>query len=124
MSITLRFSLVSVVILFGLLSLFPVFVYAQAGGDYGVKKVADDAGLPNTDKNISQLVGTLIRAVLGLVGTVFFVLMVYAGFMWMTSGGNSDRAGKARTLIIQAILGLIVIVLAWAITNFVISALQ
>tara|TARA_Y100000031_G_scaffold155089_1_gene204716 strand:- start:1608 stop:2171 length:564 start_codon:yes stop_codon:yes gene_type:complete len=92
-----------------------------SGNDYGLKETADAAKLPNTDSNVASLVGKIIQAALSLVATIFFFLMVYGGFLWMTARGNTDQIGKAKDLITQAIVGVVVISAAWAITNFVIS---
>ncbi len=93
----------------------------STSNDYGLKETADAADLPNTDTNVAGLVGKIIQAALSLVATIFFFLMVYGGFLWMTARGNSDQIGKAKDLITQAIVGVVVISAAWAITNFVIS---
>ena len=90
-------------------------------GDYGLKETADAAKIPNTESGVPQLVGKIIQAALSLVATIFFFLMVYGGFLWMTARGNTDQISKAKDLITQAIVGVAVISAAWAITSFVIS---
>ncbi len=99
---------------------------ASTKGDYGLGETASKSGLPNSGESdtIPSLVGGIILAVLGLVATLFFFLMVYAGFLWMTSRGSPDQVGKAKTLLTQAIVGVVIIAGAWAITNFVIGRLQ
>lgn len=95
-----------------------------SGKLYGLCATAKKSGLPNTDKTVAGLVGQLIQAALSLVATIFFLLMVYGGFLWMTSRGSTEQVGKAKTLITQAIVGVALISMAWAITNFVISRLS
>lgn len=73
--------------------------------------------------DLGVLVGNLITGLLGVLGLVFVVLIVYAGIMYMTAAGNEDKVKKAKQLIIQAVIGLVIIVLAYAISNFVIGAL-
>lgn len=65
------------------------------------------------------IVATTIRILLGLTGTVFLGLTIYAGYLWMTAGGNEDDVGKAKTLLTQAVIGLMVILLSYSITIFV-----
>ena len=72
---------------------------------------------------LPQFIGNIIRVLLGLLGIIFVVLMVYAGFLWMTARGDSKSVDKAKDIIKQAIIGLIITMLAYAITGFVISAI-
>lgn len=95
----------------------------NVGDKYGLKQTATEAQLPNIDKDLPAIVGIMIAALLGLVATVFFALMVYGGFLWMTAAGNGEQVGQAKKLIMNAVLGIIVISAAYAITNFVINAI-
>lgn len=69
------------------------------------------------------IIGKLIRAALGLLGIVMVVLMLYAGFMWMTAMGNAEKVEKAKSTITRAIIGAVIIFSAYAITDFVINAI-
>ena len=79
-----------------------------AGGNSGL-------GTP-TDPRI--IVANIIRTVLGLLGIIFFALTVYAGFLWMTAGGEDEKVNKAKSLLMQAVIGLAIILSAYAITLF------
>lgn len=68
-------------------------------------------------------IGKIINMVLGLLGIIVVVLVVYAGFLWMTAGGNKEQIGKAKDLMINAVIGLAIILSAYAITDFVITKL-
>ncbi|NQV11781.1 hypothetical protein HQ524_00305 [Candidatus Uhrbacteria bacterium] len=68
-------------------------------------------------------IGNIVNVGLGLLGIIFFVLMVYAGFLWMTARGNPDQVTKAQTMITQAVIGIIVILSAFAVSSFVLSQL-
>ncbi|MBU1130890.1 pilin [Patescibacteria group bacterium] len=61
---------------------------------------------------------TIIHYVLGFVGMIFVVLILIAGYQWMTSGGNEEKIGKARDKLREAVIGLIIILIAWSITWF------
>ena len=71
---------------------------------------------------LPQTIGKIIRTILGLLGIIFLVLMVYAGFLWMTARGESDPVDKAKDIIRQSIIGIIIIFLAYALTGFIINA--
>jgi len=77
---------------------------------------AADAG-----SQLPVMVGSIIRVVLSLLGIIFVVLMVYAGFLWMTARGEKDQVTKAKDIIRNSIIGLIIIMTAYAITGFVVS---
>jgi TRAP-type C4-dicarboxylate transport system permease small subunit len=69
-------------------------------------------------------VAKIINAALGLLGLVAVVIILIGGFKWMTAMGNEDNVKKARQLILEGVIGLIIIVCAYAIAQFVISAIQ
>ncbi len=76
-----------------------------------------------TNPNLPDVVGGIINSVLGILGTVFLVLIIYAGFTWMTAGGNEEKIQKAQKIIRNSTIGLLVVVLAFAITQFVLKTL-
>jgi len=69
--------------------------------------------------NISQIIGKVIGVVLSFVGVIFLILIIYAGFTWMLARGNEAEAKKAKDLMFDAVIGLIIILAAYAITAFV-----
>ena len=87
------------------------------------KKVASSSGFDDStnDVTLSQNVGIIIRGALGLVGTIFLALTVYAGFLWMTARGDDAQVEKATHIIRRSVVGLIITVAAYSITVFVVS---
>lgn len=80
-------------------------------------------GPQDTDqKDLVDVVVSIINFVLSLIGIIFLILVIYAGFLWMTAGGNDDQVGKAKKLIINSIIGIVIIVAAYAFTNFILEA--
>lgn len=77
----------------------------------------------NTTGTLISYVATIIRWTLGLLGTVFFVIIVIQGFLYMTSSGDASKASAAISAITNAVIGLIIIMGAFLITNYVTSAL-
>ncbi|MFA5754490.1 MAG: pilin [Patescibacteria group bacterium] len=63
--------------------------------------------------------GQIIGLVLSFIGVIFLILVIYAGILWMTASGNNEQITKAKGLIINAVIGLIVVFAAYAITNFI-----
>ncbi|MDD4996116.1 MAG: hypothetical protein PHW15_01380 [Patescibacteria group bacterium] len=73
------------------------------------------------EASITEVVGNIIKIVLSLLGLVAVVLVIIGGFQWMASAGNEDKIKSAKKLIGSALVGLIIVVLAYAIATFVIS---
>lgn len=74
----------------------------------------------STDDNFIQTkAGQIIGTILSFVGVLFLILMIYAGVMWMTAQGNDQQVTKAKDLLINSIIGLIIIFAAYALTNFI-----
>ena len=63
--------------------------------------------------------GQMFGVALGLLGTVFLILMIYGGFKWMWSRGNEEEVTKAKDIIRNSIIGLAIVVGALAISVFV-----
>jgi len=79
-------------------------------------KIGADATQPLPD-----LIGSFIKIILGTLGIVFVVYVVYAGYLWMTASGEKEKVEKSKKLLGQAIIGIIIIVAAYAISEFVID---
>lgn len=79
---------------------------------------------PNAPKDIRQQVVGVINVVLTILGILLLVLIMYAGFQWMTAGGNDDQVKKAKTILKNAIIGLIIILFSWSITRFTLNYLE
>ena len=74
--------------------------------------------------SIASIVSVIIEVALGLLAIIFVVLLVIAGFNWMTAGGNEEKIDKAKQTITRAIIGLAIIIAAYSITYFVFNALN
>jgi len=75
-------------------------------------------GAINTNTFLSSKVGTIIGLILSFIGVLFLILMIYAGITWMTSEGNEQKITQAKGLIINAIIGIIIVFAAYALTTF------
>jgi len=96
---------------------------ASAQGDtFGINKVG--SFLPLGDDDIRVIAAKIIRIFLSLLGIVAVGLMLYAGFTWMTSGGNEEKIATAKKTMINAGIGLFIIMTSFAIVQFVLKSLQ
>ena len=78
---------------------------------------------PVTGVTLARTVARIIQAILGFLGVIFIVLIVYSGFVWMTSAGNSEKIDKAKQTLVAAAIGAAIVLAAYAITFFVIDQL-
>jgi len=67
-------------------------------------------------------IGVLVNTVLLLVGIIFLMITVYSGIHWMLAGGNDEKIEKARTRIVRATIGLVIVVGSWVIVSFILRA--
>lgn len=86
----------------------------------------EQTGLGGEGDGQSQLVrivSTIINVLLSLLGVILLLLIIYGGVLWMTARGNEDQVKKAKNILTDAIIGLIIILAAYAISTFVVNAL-
>ncbi len=72
---------------------------------------------------IEVMVAKIIQIVLGLLAIIFLILTILAGFRWMTAAGNEEEVKKAQATIKATIIGLVIILAAYAITYFIFRSL-
>lgn len=130
-----RKTILSVLVLFFCLS--PMVILAQ-GVTNSVNPPSDDsdpwgfgakldnvagAYSPQTTVPLEERIGSLIGIFLSFLGVIFLVLMLHAGFNWMTAAGDEEKISKAKDTIRAAVIGLIIIVAAYALSIFVIESI-
>ena len=69
--------------------------------------------------SLPQKIGAVLGAILSFVGVIFLVLMIYGGILWMTTAGNEEQTGKAKKIIASAVIGLVIVASAYAVTTLV-----
>jgi hypothetical protein len=98
----------------------PVAIFAQQEALGRAKNLAGGSGL-NTETDAVSIIGVIINAALGILGVVMVLLIIYAGYMYLTAQGDDDRVADAKKLIRNAVIGMIIIMLSYVIAGFVIS---
>lgn len=78
--------------------------------------------LPSDD--IRVVIIRIVNVLLGVLGTIFLLLIIYAGWLWMTAGGNPQQVQKAQKYITNAVIGLVIIFMAFAFTRFIFNVLN
>jgi len=99
--------------------LVPMIAGAQMNIFVGFNEMGNAAGYGNAE--LGTAVGRMINIALSILGLVATVLIIVGGFQWMMSGGNEEAIGKAKKLMIAGVVGLVIVLLAWAISKFLIT---
>ena len=73
---------------------------------------------------LSYFIGNnIIKPVFGLIGVIFFMLMVYAGMLWMTAQGDPKKVEKAKDILITSVIGAVIVAASYILTNAVFNAI-
>ncbi|MBI5467402.1 MAG: hypothetical protein HY975_04300 [Candidatus Kerfeldbacteria bacterium] len=94
-----------------------VMPLATHASTFSVESVGSQIGLGNAD--LKQTVINILNLALGLLALVAVVMIIIGGFTWLTAGGNEEKVDKAKKIISAAVIGLIIVLLAWAVVIFV-----
>lgn len=70
------------------------------------------------------LIGKIINAVMGLIGSITLLMFVFGGFTWMTSAGSPEKVKKGRDILVWAAIGLVIIFSAYALVNLIITSIK
>lgn len=100
----------------------PIDAYAQ---DRTIRGGANAAG-ENTDQvdtDANGLIATIVSTLLFIIGAIAVIMLIYGGFRYVTSGGDSSAVTSAKNTILYAVIGIVVAVLAWTIVRFVLDEL-
>ena len=114
------------IVIFLLLILGGFFVAHFVGAqDYGTNAVSNglNGSLGGAGTDLRTIIARIINIALGFLGIVAVGIILYGGFLWMTSNGDEEKITKAKNLLKSAVIGLIIILASWAIATFIISRL-
>ncbi|HRT11147.1 MAG TPA: hypothetical protein P5194_01210 [Patescibacteria group bacterium] len=82
----------------------------------------DQNGVGFSETDPRTVVARIVKIALGFLGTIAVVLIIVAGFQWMTAAGNEEKIGKAKKLMSAAVIGLVIVLMAFALSSFIINA--
>jgi hypothetical protein len=115
--ITATYSLFVIVSLFFL----PNFVSAETAGDIAKNTLqqsfASETGV--TQASVGEVISSSVTIILGMLGIIFFILAVYAGFLWTTAQGDEGKIGEAKQTIVRATLGFVVVISSYALSSLI-----
>ena len=108
--------------------ILPYFVFAETAPLDSLKTVGEFSDYAEIDDNVdgnnlAANAGRIVQVFLSLLGIIFLVLMLYGGYSWMTAAGDQGKVERAQNTIRRAIIGLIITVGSYAITQFILVKL-
>lgn len=106
---------------FAMLALILLPTVALAQINVYINELAEPLGLGTRD--VRDTVASIINVALGLLGIIAVVIVIYAGFLWMTAGGSDERVKQAKSWMIGGVIGLIIVLSAYAIARFIVGSL-
>lgn len=106
-------------VLYGL----PAMVLAQVGGGLPNNGGLEDLNVNLGNQPLIETIGQLINVILGFLGVIAVLIVLLGGFKWMTAAGNEEKVGAAKKLLGAGVVGLVIILAAYAIASFVITQL-
>lgn len=97
-------------------------ISVEQTGLYATGEPAYGTGQRNIDIG-TYVARFVIQPLFALSGVIFLAFMVYAGILWMTDQGDADQVSKAKRILVHSTIGLIIMLSAYVITDFVLAAL-
>lgn len=94
------------------------------GGATGQAKTGVDNVNPGAETDLNKMISTILNVVFGVVGIVAVIMIIIGGISYTTSQGDSQKTQKAKNTIMYGLIGLVVVLLAFAIVNFVLNGLM
>lgn len=70
-------------------------------------------------KALQIVIFDIVELILALVGTILLVLILYAGYLWWSAGGNDEQVTKAKKTLVNAVIGILIIMISYSLTRFV-----
>lgn len=104
-----------------ILLILPSTVFALNLGGNLLESARDKSGYARaSETTLASNLGMVVNVVLSFAGVIFMSLMVYAGYLWMTARGNEQQIDKSLAIIKAAVIGMIITVGSYSITNFIV----
>lgn len=80
------------------------------------------SGATGGEGDFKTLANRIINFFLGFLGFISILMVIYAGILYVTSAGNDESVGKAKKILLYAVIGIIVIFLSFALVNTILGA--
>lgn len=112
----------------------PMFAHAQTAGcssgncvQSGLNTIGSSGVFPQSsiaNRTVSDLIVSVIKIMLMVAGSIAVLFIIIGGFQYVTSAGNAEQAEKGRATLVNAIIGIIIIILSYVIINVVVNTVS
>lgn len=114
----------SLTTLAGTLAALPVFAQGQGNLGQSINEGLNYGTIVGWGtQDLKTIIFLVINVIMGFLGIIAVIIILAGGFKWMTAGGNEEKVAEAKKLIIAGIVGLAIVIGAWAIAAFVVQNL-
>ncbi len=120
---TIKLFSVSLLVFFLLSPIFALAAPSETMKNLKNTGLVSLGGAQGNSAGLATFIGNIVATLLGFLGVVFVILVIWAGFQWMTAGGDTGKVGKSKTLLINAVIGLVIILASYGLTYFVIDVI-
>lgn len=110
------------ILFIGIFYFTPVLAQSNTVDTFGIEAVDSSISLGSDDIRVT--IAKIIRAVLGLLGLIAVIIVIYGGFVYMTSGGEEDKIAKGKKILINGVIGLVIILMSLIIVQFLLNKLS
>ncbi|MCX6714587.1 MAG: IPT/TIG domain-containing protein [Candidatus Uhrbacteria bacterium] len=114
-------SILAVLVCTGIFFVHPVFAVSPTDSN-AFSSFAASAGFA-AGPSVIVIIARLIRTFISFLGVIAVIIVLYGGFMYMTAGGNDERVKKAKKIILNGIIGLVIVLLSFTIAQFIVGKL-
>lgn len=115
--------LVACFLLFSFVFFF--FDYSTTLAQFGLENFSDDSdnAFFSANQSIPETVTRIISIVIGVIGVILLVMLIYGGVLYATSSGNQDQVDRGKKVLTYSFIGIIIVAISFAITNYVVVGL-
>ena len=92
-----------------------------SGTNFNISGTPDTTGCADTSGNLYDLLNKIVNIFSAIVGVIAVIMIVVGGLRYITSGGDANKVGAAKTTIIYALIGLVIVALSQIIVHFVLA---
>lgn len=86
------------------------------------ESLEEETGLGNAEPTI--VASRIINIALGILGLFTLLLFLYGGYIWMNARGNEEEVTKAKKILIGAVIGLVIVLASYGISNYIFTNVQ
>lgn len=107
----------------GFMTGLTAFLLGTAPAMAALQGVTDPTAGGTGFSNLSTSINTIFNFVIVLAAIIFVIFFLVGGIQYLTAAGNEEATGKAKRLLVDAIIGLVIVLAAWAVGNFILDRL-